>query len=130
MTSPELPRLPVVEPLPADWREQARQRERQDLDDRLLERDRLVASQCERLRKDGRHRLTRASGPTFLHVGGELDVYTATHCDGVARAVPGTGWTNVRCPVFEIDGDRYPPREGRIHPKARRKRLLYGRARA
>lgn len=115
--------LPVHVPLPADWREQADRREQQDRDAELEARDRLVASHCSRFRKDGRHHLIRDGRPVFLHVQGELDVYTAMHCDGVAPTVPGTRWTNVKCPVFEIDGERYPPRAGRT-PKARRKRIL------
>lgn len=117
--------LPVVQPLPQDWREQARRREVEDRDEEVLARDRLVASCCSRLRAEGRHRLVDRTGPTFLHVDGGCDVFYAMHCDGVARTVPGTTWVDVPCPVFEIDGDRYPPREGRVHPKARRKRLLY-----
>lgn len=127
MTDLEPPKLPIAEPLPPDWRDQAARRERQDRDEEQIARDRLVASHCARLRKDGRHHLVDQRPPVFLHVDGELDVYTAIHCDGVAPTIPGTRWTNVPCPVFEIEGDRYPPREGRVQPKARRKRLLYGR---
>ena len=129
MTAPEPPRLPVAEPLPADWREQAARRERLDLDEAMLARDRLVATQCSKLRKGGGHHLVDRHGPVFLHVRGELDVYEPMHCDGVAPTVPGTRWIDVPCPAFEIDGDRYPPRVGRIEPKARRKRLMYKRAR-
>ena len=121
-------RLPVSEPLPDDWREQARRRDQEDRDARMVERDRMVAAQCSHLRKDGRHRLVDAEGPTFMcdtsdaHAG--CSIFTSLHCNGIAATVPGTKWTNVPCPVFEIDGERWPPREGRVEPKARRKRII------
>ena len=123
-----IPTLPVAEPLPADWREQAKRRELADRDARLLERDRALALRCPIRKETGHHRLTRSSGPIFRH-GPDVegcDVFTAMHCEGRIPNVTRLGTGYLRCPVFEIDGERYPPREGR-EPKARRKRLLYPR---
>lgn len=128
----DLPTIPVVAPLPADWREQAAQRERADSEARILERDRRVASECPRLLTDGRHRLVERTGLTFMcdiagHGAGS-SIFIALHCDGRIPNVTPIGNLHLSCPVFEIDGERYPPREGAIEPKARRKRLHHRRS--
>lgn len=117
--------LPVAVPLPSDWDEQVARRRQEDTDEALERRARELAGRCPWFLSKRRHNLVADDRPTHMHRDGELDVFTVHRCTGLIRQVGPTGVNHLRCPVFEVDGQRYPTRAPRLRMKPHRKRLLY-----
>lgn len=117
--------LPVAQPLPADWREQAERRRSQDAQEALERRDRDLAARCPHFLTKRRHVLVPDATPTYMHLAGKLDVFTMERCTGRIPNVTRLGTNHLRCPVFEIEGERYPTRPVRLRRGPHRKRLLY-----
>lgn len=107
--------LPVVKPLPPDFDAQMKRRESDDMWERLLERDRLLALECSVFVKTGKHDLVTDEGATFI-CGDAPQFFVAKHCTGTIPRNSRNGGFHP-CPELWVPG-------GVSEPRARRKNII------